>query len=63
MEDFINKANMGDASGPGYTGLRCATVLWWRAFGFINLKLLKARHHSTNPSYPYRFFHDSRFTI
>ena len=51
---------MAMPKGPGYTGLRCAPVLWWRAFGIIESKLLKARHYSTNPSYPYR---DKRFTI
>ncbi len=43
-----------------------APVLWWRAFGFINSKQLKARHHNTNPYYPYRFrrftIHDFRYT-
>jgi hypothetical protein len=37
-------------------GYAVASVLRWRAFGFINLKQLKARHLSTNPFYPYRFF-------
>ena len=35
-----------------------ATVLGWRAFGYNKYKQLKARHPSTNPSYPYRFFND-----
>ena len=46
----------GDACGPGYTGLRCAPVLGWRAFGFNDFKRLKARQPSTNPCYPYRKF-------
>ena len=57
------KFTLAMPKGPGYAGLRFAPVLWWRAFGIINSKQLKARHPSTNPSYPYRFFNDLRLTI
>lgn len=42
---------------------RFAPVLCWRAFGFIVYKLLKARQHSTNPSYAYRWLRELRLTI
>ena len=45
---------------PESSQARFAPVLGWRAFGFITIKLFKARHPSTNPSYPYRWLRDLR---